>query len=100
LEGSKDVELGLETRIAIFLSLIIGIAITIIFLNRSARSDFLAPSFKPILKQALHFLSRRVKKNAGFSLLYRRRGFGCTQISGHPAIIPGDQTEVEINPDA
>ncbi len=62
--------------------------------QNSERIDF-STQIKPILNNKCITCHGGVKKNAGFSLLFKEEAFANTE-SGKPAIIPGDATGSEL----
>jgi len=83
-----------QNRIAVFLSLCIGISVILFFWNSTPEVDF-STQVKPILNKHCISCHGGVKKNSGFSLLFEKEALASTK-SGHPAIIPGDPNGSEF----
>jgi hypothetical protein len=81
-------------RIAILLSVFIGISLIFFFWNTEEKVDF-STQIKPILNTHCITCHGGVKKNGGFSLLFEEEAMAATE-SGHPAIIPGDPNGSEL----
>lgn len=83
-----------RSRIAVFLSSLLGIALLFFFWNSEEEIDF-STQIKPILNTHCISCHGGVKKNGGFSVLFEEEAFAITE-SGHPAIIPGDPNGSEL----
>ena len=83
-----------RSRLAILLSLIIGINLLYFFWHQEEKVDF-STQIKPILNTHCITCHGGVKKNGGFSLLFEQEALATTE-SGHPAIIPGDPNGSEL----
>ncbi|WP_075351558.1 DUF1553 domain-containing protein [Algoriphagus marinus] len=81
-------------RIAILLSVLLGVSLLIFFWTKEDKIDF-STQIKPILNTHCITCHGGVKKNGGFSLLFEEEALGNTE-SGHPAIIPGNPNGSEL----
>lgn len=81
-------------RIAILLSVLLGVSLLIFFWTKEDTIDF-STQIKPILNTHCITCHGGVKKNGGFSLLFEEEALGNTE-SGHPAIIPGNPNGSEL----
>ncbi|MDG1277692.1 MAG: DUF1553 domain-containing protein [Algoriphagus sp.] len=81
-------------RIAILLSVLLGVSLLFFFWKEEEKIDF-STQIKPILNTHCITCHGGVKKNGEFSLLFEEEAFAPTK-SGHPAIIPGDPNGSEL----
>jgi len=83
-----------RNRIAIVLTICIGLSLILFFWNSAPEVDF-STQVKPILNKHCITCHGGVKKNGEFSLLFEEEAMAATK-SGHPAIIPGDPNGSEL----
>ena len=83
-----------KNKILLVIIAIAAIVSIFIFATRQPAVDFSA-DVKPIINQKCISCHGGVKKQAGFSLLFREEALDTTE-SGKPAIIPGYPSESEL----
>jgi hypothetical protein len=84
-----------SNRIAILLSLLVGISIIAFFFFGTEKEVDFSADIKPILNKHCITCHGGVKKNGGFSILFEEEAFAPND-SGHPAIIPGQPNSSEL----
>lgn len=84
-----------QSRIAVFLSLLVGIAvIAFIFFGSEKEVDY-STEIKPILNKHCITCHGGVKQSGGFSILFEEGAFAPNE-SGLPAIVPGSPNSSEL----
>jgi hypothetical protein len=84
----------LSNRILWTAIILVGIIAVFTFSTKKHIVDY-STDVKPILNKKCITCHGGVKKQGGFSLLFREEALGKTE-SGHPAIIPGDPDKSEV----
>ena len=84
-----------STRIYILLSTAVVLTIFGFLLFGNEKEVDFSTQIKPILNKHCISCHGGVKKNGGFSVLFREEALAITE-SGHPAIIPGDPNNSEL----
>jgi hypothetical protein len=85
----------LSNRLALVLSLLIGITLIGFFFFGTEKEVDYSTEIKPILNKHCITCHGGVKKSGGFSLLFEEEAFAPTE-SGHPAIVPGSSSSSEL----
>jgi hypothetical protein len=85
----------LTNRLAILLSVLIGISLIGFFFFGTEKEVDYSTDIKPILNKHCISCHGGVKKSGGFSLLFEEEAFAPTE-SGHPAIVPGSSSSSEL----
>lgn len=84
-----------KNRTILLLSLIILISVLVFMLFGEEKKVDYSTQIKPILNKHCISCHGGVKKNGGFSVLFKEEALAITE-SGHPAIIPGDPENSEL----
>ncbi|OOG73168.1 PSD1 and planctomycete cytochrome C domain-containing protein [Algoriphagus sp. A40] len=82
-------------RIAILLSLLVGISILLFFFFGTEKEVDFSTEIKPILNKHCITCHGGVKKSGGFSVLFEEEAFALNE-SGLPAIVPGSPNSSEL----
>ena len=85
----------LTNRLALLLSVLIGISLIGFFFFGTEKEVDYSTEIKPILNKHCISCHGGVKKSGGFSLLFEEEAFAPTE-SGHPAIVPGSAFSSEL----